>query len=72
LKGKKFQVNIIELNYKSIWDAKELGLNSLNCHNEQTSTIFLPFIPLLYLYICVDELKIQSMSSNPWFAKDLD
>ncbi len=54
LKGMKFQVNIIELNYKSIWDAKELGLNSSNCHNEQISTIFLSFYPSfvpLHMYL---------------------
>ncbi len=56
LKGMKFQVNIIELNYKSIWDAKELGLNSSNCHNEQISTIFLSFYPSfvpLHMYLWV-------------------
>jgi hypothetical protein len=71
LKGKKFVVNIIELNYKSILNANEFGLNSSNYHDEELSTFFFPFIPLLYLYICIYELKIQSMSSNAWFAKDL-
>lgn len=59
LTGKKFQVNIIELNYKSIWDAKELGLNSSNCHNEQISTIFLSFYPSfvpLHMYLWVKNL----------------